>query len=235
MLQANGIKVAYGPIEAVKDVSFRIGEGSIVSLIGPNGAGKSTILNALSGLVPVRSGSIVFDGQDITRMAAHRRVARGIVQVPEGRQVLSSMSVRENLELGGYRRHGRSLLAEIGRMEEYFPILRQRSRSPAGSLSGGEQQMLAIARGLMACPKLLLLDEPSLGLAPLVVRFIFEFIRKLRDEGQTILLVEQNARQALAVSSYAYVVERGRIVLQGQSEQLQSDPAIARAYLGQMA
>jgi branched-chain amino acid transport system ATP-binding protein len=235
MLQANGIKVAYGPIEAVKDVSFRIGEGSIVSLIGPNGAGKSTILNALSGLVPVRSGNIVFDGQDITRMAAHRRVARGIVQVPEGRQVLSSMSVRENLELGGYRRHGRSLLAEIGRMEEYFPILRQRSRSPAGSLSGGEQQMLAIARGLMACPKLLLLDEPSLGLAPLVVRFIFEFIRKLRDEGQTILLVEQNARQALAVSSYAYVVERGRIVLQGQSEQLQSDPAIARAYLGQMA
>lgn len=235
MLQANGIKVAYGPIEAVKDVSFRIGEGSIVSLIGPNGAGKSTILNALSGLVPVRSGSIVFDGQDITRMAAHRRVARGIVQVPEGRQVLSSMSVRENLELGGYRRHGRSLLAEIGRMEEYFPILRQRSRSPAGSLSGGEQQMLAIARGLMACPKLLLLDEPSLGLAPLVVRFIFEFIRKLRDEGQTILLVEQNARQALAVSSYAYVIERGRIVLQGQSEQLQSDPAIARAYLGQMA
>ena len=168
-------------------------------------------------------------------MAAHRRVARGIVQVPEGRQVLSTMSVRENLELGGYRRHGRSLLAEIGRMEEYFPILRQRSRSPAGSLSGGEQQMLAIARGLMACPKLLLLDEPSLGLAPLVVRFIFEFIRKLRDEGQTILLVEQNARQALAVSSYAYVIERGRIVLQGQSEQLQSDPAIARAYLVAMA
>jgi len=235
MLQTAGIKVAYGPIEAVKDVSFCIGEGSIVALIGPNGAGKSTILNALSGLVPVRSGSILFDGQDITRMAAHRRVARGIVQVPEGRQVLSRMSVRENLELGGYRRHGRSLLAEIGRMEEYFPILRKRSKSLAGSLSGGEQQMLAIARGLMACPKLLLLDEPSLGLAPLVVRFIFEFIRKLRDEGQTILLVEQNARQALAVSSYAYVVERGRIVLHGPSEQLQSDPAIARAYLGQMA
>ncbi len=232
MLQATGIKVTYGPIVAVKDVSFRIDEGSIVALIGPNGAGKSTILNALSGLVPVRSGSIVFDGRDITRMAAHRRVALGIVQVPEGRQVLSTMSVHENLELGGYRRHGGSLPAEIGRMEEYFPILRQRSRSPAGSLSGGEQQMLAIARGLMARPKLLLLDEPSLGLAPLVVRFIFEFIRKLRDEGQTILLVEQNARQALAVSSYAYVVERGRIVLEGQSEQLQSDPAIARAYLG---
>jgi branched-chain amino acid transport system ATP-binding protein len=232
MLQATGIKVAYGPVEAVQNATFRIGEGSIVSLIGPNGAGKSTILNALSGLAPVRSGSIVFDGQDITRMAAHRRVALGIVQVPEGRQVLATMSVRENLELGGYRRHGTSLPADIERMEEYFPILRKRSRSPAGSLSGGEQQMLAIARGLMARPKLLLLDEPSLGLAPLVVRFIFEFIRKLRDEGQTILLVEQNARQALAVSSYAYVIERGRIVLQGRSEQLRSDPAIARAYLG---
>jgi len=232
MLQVIGIKVAYGPIEAVKDVSFCIGEGSIVSLIGPNGAGKSTILNALSGLVPVRSGSIVFNGNDITRMSAHRRVAEGIVQVPEGRQVLAGMSVRENLELGGYRQPGRNVLADIGRMEEYFPVLRQRSRSVAGSLSGGEQQVLAIARGLMARPKLLLLDEPSLGLTPLIVRFIFEFIRKLRDEGQTILVVEQNARQALAVSSYAYVIESGRVVLHGNSEQLQSDPAIARAYLG---
>ncbi|MFZ0928291.1 MAG: ABC transporter ATP-binding protein [Syntrophobacteraceae bacterium] len=232
MLHVTGIKVAYGPIVAVKDVSFRIGAGSIVALIGPNGAGKSTILNALSGLAPVRSGSIVFDGRDITRMAAHKRVARGIVQVPEGRQVLATMSVRENLELGGYRRRGRSLGADIGRMEEYFPVLSRRSRSPAGSLSGGEQQMLAIARGLMARPKLLLLDEPSLGLAPLVVRFIFEFILKLRDEGQTILLVEQNARQALAVSSYAYVIERGCVVLQGPSDELKSDPAIARAYLG---
>ncbi|MGO9016928.1 MAG: ABC transporter ATP-binding protein [Syntrophobacteraceae bacterium] len=232
MLHVTGIKVAYGPIVAVKDVSFRIGAGSIVALIGPNGAGKSTILNALSGLAPVRSGSIMFDGRDITRMAAHKRVARGIVQVPEGRQVLATMSVRENLELGGYRRRGRSLGADIGRMEEYFPVLSRRSRSPAGSLSGGEQQMLAIARGLMARPKLLLLDEPSLGLAPLVVRFIFEFILKLRDEGQTILLVEQNARQALAVSSYAYVIERGRVVLQGRSDELKSDPAIARAYLG---
>ncbi len=232
MLRVTGIKVAYGSIEAVKDVSFYIGEGSIVSLIGPNGAGKSTILNALSGLVPVRSGSIVFNGRDITAMSAHRRVAEGIVQVPEGRQVLAGMSVRENLELGGYRRPGKNVSADIGRMEEYFPVLRRRSRSAAGSLSGGEQQMLAIARGLMARPKLLLLDEPSLGLAPLIVRFIFEFIRKLRDEGQTILVVEQNARQALAVSSYAYVIESGRVVLHGNSEQLQSDPAIVRAYLG---
>ncbi len=235
MLSATDIKVTYGPIAAVNNVSFRVGEGSIVSLIGPNGAGKSTILNALSGLVAIRSGSIVFNGKNITRMSAHRRVAEGIVQVPEGRRVLAGMSVRENLELGGYRRPGRNVLEDIGRMEQYFPILRERSRSAAGSLSGGEQQMLAIARGLMARPKLLLLDEPSLGLAPLVVRFIFDFISKLRDEGQTILLVEQNARQALAVSSYAYVIESGRVVLEGQSEQLQSDPAIARAYLGQMA
>lgn len=234
MLSVTDIKVAYGPIVAVNGVSFRVGEGAIVSLVGPNGAGKSTILNALSGVVPVRAGSIAFHGRNITRMSAHRRVAEGIVQVPEGRQVLAGMSVRENLELGGYRRPARSLPEDIGRMEEYFPILRQRSRSAAGSLSGGEQQMLAIARGLMASPKLLLLDEPSLGLAPLVVKFIFEFIGRLQDDGQTILLVEQNARQALAISSYAYVIESGRIVLKGRAEQLQSDPAIARAYLGQV-
>jgi len=232
MLSVTGLRVAYGPIVAVSSVSFSVGEGSIVSLIGPNGAGKSTILNALSGLVGIRSGSIVFRGKNISRMSAHRRVAEGIVQVPEGRQVLAGMSVRENLELGGYRQPGRNVAEDIGRMEEYFPILAKRSGSAAGSLSGGEQQMLAIARGLMARPKLLLLDEPSLGLAPLVVRFIFDFIRKLRDEGQTILLVEQNARQALAASSYAYVIESGRMVLEGKSEELQSDPAIARAYLG---
>ena len=163
MLSVTDIKVAYGPIVAVNNVSFHVGEGSIVSLIGPNGAGKSTILNALSGLAPIRSGSIVFNGKNITRMSAHRRVAEGIAQVPEGRQVLAGMSVRENLELGGYRRPGRKVLSDIGRMEEYFPILRERSRYAAGSLSGGEQQMLAIARGLMARPKLLLLDEPSLA------------------------------------------------------------------------
>jgi len=232
MLKVTNIEIAYGPVLAVNDVSFHVDQGSIVSLIGPNGAGKSTILNGLSGLAPLRSGSIVFNGKNISRMSAHRRVGEGIVQVPEGRQVLAGMTVRENLELGGYRRSSGEVAKEIGRMEEYFPVLRKRSKSAAGSLSGGEQQMLAIARGLMAAPKLLLLDEPSLGLAPLVVKFIFEFIRKLKDEGQTILLVEQNARQALAVSSYSYVIESGKIVLEGESEQLQSDPAIARAYLG---
>lgn len=232
MLSVSDLKVAYGPLAAVQDVSFHVPAGSIVSLIGPNGAGKSTILNALSGLVPLRSGTLVFNGRDISRMSAHKRVAEGIAQVPEGRQVLAGMSVRENLELGGYRRPGKQVRADIEKMEEYFPVLRQRSKTAAGALSGGEQQMLAIARGLMARPGLLLLDEPSLGLAPLVVRFIFEFIQKLRDEGQTVLLVEQNAREALEISSHAYVLENGRIVLEGPSEKLRCDPAIVRTYLG---
>ncbi len=234
MLNVTGMKVAYGPIEAIQDVSFSIETGTIVSLIGPNGAGKSTILNAISGVVPMRSGKIMFGARDITRMSVHKRVAEGIAQSPEGRQALAGMSVRENLELGAYRRPAGEAAADIERMEQYFPILGEKRNSPAGSLSGGEQQMLAIARALMARPKLLLLDEPSLGLAPLIVKFIFEFISRLRDEGQTILLVEQNARQALAVSSYSYVIESGRVVLEGKSERLQSDPAIARAYLGQL-
>jgi branched-chain amino acid transport system ATP-binding protein len=234
MLEVTGLRVAYGPLEAVRDVSFCVEKGTIVTLIGPNGAGKSTILNTLSGVIPVRSGKILFDGRDITRTSAHRRVSEGIVQVPEGRQVLAGMSVRENLELGGYRRPRGEISADIELMVGYFQILGTRSATLAGSLSGGEQQMLAIARGLMAHPKLLLLDEPSLGLAPLVVQLIFEFIANLRDQGQTILLVEQNARLALDVSSFAYVIESGKLVLQGPSEQLQSDPTVVRTYLGQM-
>lgn len=232
MLEVTGLRVAYGPMEAVRDVSFSIRRGAIVTLIGPNGAGKSTILNCLSGIIPAKTGRVSFSGQDITRMSAHRRVSEGIVQVPEGRQVLAGMTVRENLELGGYRRPHREIAADIDRMFSYFPILGSRSTAAAGSLSGGEQQMLAIARGLMARPKLLMLDEPSLGLAPLVVNFILEFISRLRDEGQTILLVEQNAMQALEVSSYAYVIEGGKLMLEGPSEQLRSDPTVVRTYLG---
>jgi branched-chain amino acid transport system ATP-binding protein len=235
MLEVTGLHVAYGSIKAVNDVSFSVKKGTIVTLIGPNGAGKSTILNTLSGIVPARSGQVLFNGRDITRMSAHRRVSEGIVQVPEGRQVLAGMTVEENLELGGYRRPRKEVMSDLERMEEYFPILRTRSKALAGSLSGGEQQMLAIARGLMARPKLLLLDEPSLGLAPMIVKLIFEFICNLRDEGHTILLVEQNARQALAASSFGYVLESGSIVLQGPSEQLQSDPTVARTYLGQLS
>jgi branched-chain amino acid transport system ATP-binding protein len=233
MLEVAGLTVAYGPIEAVREASFAVQPGTVVTLIGPNGAGKSTTLNALSGLIAVRSGRIMLDGQDITRWSAHRRVAAGLVQVPEGRLVLAGMSVRENLELGGYRRPQREVLVDMARMEQRFPLLRDRRNAAAGSLSGGEQQMLAIARGLMARPRLLLLDEPSLGLAPLLVQTVFDIVRELRDSGQTILLVEQNARQALAVSSYGYVMESGGIVLEGPAEELTSDPAVIRTYLGQ--
>ncbi|MFZ1984216.1 MAG: ABC transporter ATP-binding protein [Desulfatitalea sp.] len=235
MLEVAGLSVSYGPIEALREVSFSVAAGTVVSLVGPNGAGKTTTLNALSGVVPVRQGRISFQGRDITRMPFHRRVAAGIVQVPEGRLVLAGMTVRENLELGGYCRPAGEIAASIALMESRFPILAERRDALAGRLSGGEQQMLAIARGLMAKPKLLLLDEPSLGLAPLVVQLIFEIIGELQGGGQTILLVEQNARQAMAVSSRAYVMETGRIVLHGDAHQLMSDPAVIDAYLGQVS
>ncbi|MFA5904327.1 MAG: ABC transporter ATP-binding protein [Desulfobacula sp.] len=233
MLEVKDLTVAYGPIEAVRKASFSVKPGSVVTLIGPNGAGKTTTLNALSGVAPVIGGRITFDGEDITRWAVHRRVAAGLVQVPEGRMVLAGMTVRENLELGAYRRPKAEIAADIERMEDRFPILCERRNAEAGTLSGGEQQMLAIARGLMARPKLLLLDEPSLGLAPLLVQRVFEIVRELQAGGQTILLVEQNARQALAASSYGYVIESGKIVLEGPASDLRSDPAVIRTYLGQ--
>ena len=233
MLEVTDLTVAYGLIEAVHKISFKVPSGTVVTLIGPNGAGKSTTLNALSGVAPMRGGRILLDGQDISRWSVHRRVAAGLVQVPEGRLVLAGMSVRENLELGAYRRPRGDVAADIRGMEARFPILYERRNAAAGTLSGGEQQMLAIARGLMARPKLLLLDEPSLGLAPLLVRTVFEIVSELRNSGLTILLVEQNARQALSVSSYAYVIESGKIVLEGPAAELRSDPAVIRTYLGQ--
>jgi branched-chain amino acid transport system ATP-binding protein len=233
MLEVAGLSVSYGPIEALREISFSVAQGTVVSLVGPNGAGKTTTLNALSGVVPIRKGRILFQGRDITRLPSHQRVAAGIVQVPEGRLVLAGMTVRENLELGAYCRPAKEIAANIALMERRFPILAERRRALAGRLSGGEQQMLAIARGLMAKPKLLLLDEPSLGLAPLVVQLIFEIIGELQGAGQTILLVEQNARQAMAVSSHAYVMENGRIVLDGEARQLMTNPAVIDAYLGQ--
>jgi len=232
MLEVHDLTVSYGPIEAVREVSFRVEAGAVVSLVGPNGAGKTTTLNAVSGVISAR-GRILFQGRDITRMPPHQRVSEGIAQIPEGRLVLAGMTVRENLEMGAYRRPRQEIAASIDRMETRFPILRERSGALAGTLSGGEQQMLAIARGLMAKPKLLLLDEPSLGLAPLMVQLIFEIIRELQAGGQTILLVEQNARQALAVSSHAYVMENGKVVLEGPAASLTSDPAVISSYLGQ--
>jgi len=233
MLEVTDLTVAYGHIEAVRKISFKVQAGTVVTLIGPNGAGKSSTLNALSGVAPLHGGRILLNGQDISRWSVHRRVAAGLVQVPEGRLVLAGMSVRENLELGAYRRPRGEVAADIERMETRFPILHERRNAAAGTLSGGEQQMLAIARGLMARPKLLLLDEPSLGLAPLLVHTVFEIVGELRDSGLTILLVEQNARQALTVSSYGYVIESGKIVLEGPAVELRSDPAVIRTYLGQ--
>ena len=234
MLDVSGLTISYGHVEAVRGVSFHVDEGEIVSLVGPNGAGKTTILNALSGVVPASHGTIRFQGKDITHVSPHRRVSEGIVQVPEGRLVLANMTVRENLELGAYRRPTREARATIAAMEDRFPILAERRKSPAGTLSGGEQQMLAIARGLMAKPKLLLLDEPSLGLAPLMVQTIFDIVGELHSEGLTILLVEQNAHQALMVSSHGYVMESGKIVLEGSAKELMADQAVIDSYLGQV-
>ncbi|MGE5257259.1 MAG: ABC transporter ATP-binding protein [Hyphomicrobiales bacterium] len=233
MLEVSGLTVSYGPIEAVREISFRVEEGAIVSLIGPNGAGKTTTLNAISAVVPAVRGRIRLQGRDITRLSPHQRVSAGIIQIPEGRLVLSGMTVRENLEMGAYRRPTREIEAGIAAVEARFPILAERRNALAGTLSGGEQQMLAIARGLMAKPKLLLLDEPSLGLAPLLVQMIFTIISDLQSGGLTILLVEQNARQALSISSYAYVLENGKIPLEGRADQLMSDPAVISSYLGQ--
>ncbi len=233
MLTVTDLFVSYGHVRAVQGVSFEVGAGQIVSLIGANGAGKSTILNSICGLVKLAAGRIAFEGEDITHLPPHAIVARDIVQVPEGRAILAQMTVRENLELGGYRRRDRAALhRDIQAMLERFPILGERRQMLAGTLSGGEQQMLAIARGLLARPRLLLLDEPSIGLAPQLVKQIFAIVAELQREGNTILLVEQNAKKALALADYAYVVERGRVALAGTGTELQRDPQVVRAYLG---
>jgi len=233
MLEVTDLRVAYGQIEAVKGVSFAVPEGSIVTLVGANGAGKTTTLAAISGLLRPRAGSIRFAGKDLTKLGSHDIVRLGVVQVPEGRSILATMTVLENLELGAYGRRDRDgIRRDIERMFARFPILAERRGLPAGSLSGGEQQMLAIARGLLARPKLFLLDEPSMGLAPQLVRDTFRIVAELKAEGNTILLVEQNARKALAICDYAYVMESGRITLQGTGAELLGNDAMVSAYLG---
>ena len=233
MLTVENLSVNYGPIRAVRGVSFAVPEGQVVTLIGANGAGKTTIMHTISGLLRPAGGRIVFAGQAITRRPAHRIVAAGIGQVAEGRAILAGMTVEENLALGTTpRRPGPDVARDIAAQYERFPVLGERRRQLAGTLSGGEQQMLAIARALVARPRLLLLDEPSMGLAPLLVREIFRIIRELNAEGRTILLVEQNAFKALAVAHYAYVLERGQIVLEGPGADLLRNPQVERAYLG---
>ncbi|MDM0116101.1 ABC transporter ATP-binding protein [Variovorax sp. J22R133] len=234
MLKIEKVKVAYGAIQAVKGVSLEVRQGEVVTIIGANGAGKSTLLKSICGLEPVAEGRILIDGKDITSERAHQRVALGLAMSPEGRGVFADQTVRENLMLGGYsrRKDAAAIHASIEREFNRFPRLRERQDQMSGTLSGGEQQMLAISRALMSEPRLLLLDEPSLGLAPLIIKDIFNAIRQLRESGLTILLVEQMAKQALGVADRAYVLETGHITLEGSGRQLLNDPKVKAAYLG---
>ena len=232
LLEVSLIHTFYGAIEALKGVSLTVGEGEIVTLIGSNGAGKSTTLRSVSGLTPAASGTIAFDGDDITRVPAHEIVTRGIALAPEGRHCFPRMTVRENLDLGAYCRRDASVAADMERVFALFPRLKERERQKAGTMSGGEQQMLAIGRALMASPRLLLLDEPSLGIAPVLVDQIYETITEIARSGMAILLVEQNANRALSVASRGYVLETGRVVLADASASLQVNPEVQKAYLG---
>lgn len=232
MLEVRDLQVAYGNIEALHGISLTVAEGEIVTLIGANGAGKSTTLRAVSGLVRARSGQILFEGHDITRIPAHRIVALGIGHVPEGRKIFTDMTVQENLELGAYIADPRRFREDLEAVFERFPRLRERRRQSAATLSGGEQQMLALGRALMLRPRLLLLDEPSMGLSPRLVEEIFAIIVALNRAGTTVLLVEQNAAMALSIAHRAYVLETGRVVLEGPAKELRNHPAVKEAYLG---
>lgn len=242
MLTVQNLEVRYGAIIALRGISFDVAMGQVVTLIGANGAGKSTTLNAISGLVKARGGSVQFKGQPINTWRTDRIAQHGLVQVPEGRQVIATMTVQENLEMGAYPRSGgwlgwrgtpqAHIQADIEAVFQRFPRLKERRRQKAGSLSGGEQQMLALGRALVAQPKLMMLDEPSMGLAPVLVNEVFAIIKDLKTEGKTILLVEQNARKALDVADYAYVLERGQIAKHGPAPELRDDVEVIEAYLG---
>jgi branched-chain amino acid transport system ATP-binding protein len=232
MLEVDDIHTAYGSIEALKGVSLKVEEGEVVTLIGSNGAGKSTTLRSISGLTPPRTGSITFRGEEISTMPAQEIVRLGISQSPEGRHCFQRMTVRENLELGAYLRRDANIAGDLDRVFDLFPRLKEREKQKAGTMSGGEQQMLAMGRALMAEPQLLLLDEPSMGLAPILVDRIYETVREINKQGTTILLVEQNANYALDVSTRGYVLETGKVVLADKSAALRENPEVQNAYLG---
>jgi branched-chain amino acid transport system ATP-binding protein len=233
MLEVRDIRVSYGAAAAIAGVSLVVEKGDLVVIVGPNGAGKTTLVNALAGLHPLDSGSLAMDGRDLTRLSAHRYCDEGIALVPEGRRLFTGLTVKENLELGSYRAGARARRAEtMNDVCAIFPVLKERLESPAGTLSGGQQQMLAIARALMARPRLLLLDEPSLGLAPAIVLEMFRVIRGINARGVAVLLVEQNVAAALEIARRAYVLEEGRIAAQGEPRELAAQPHIQRAYLG---
>jgi branched-chain amino acid transport system ATP-binding protein len=234
MLELEGVRIAHGSATAIWDVSLRIGQGELVCVVGPNGAGKTTLINAVAGLNRVAAGSLRMDGEDLVGLPSHRFCDRGIAIVPEGRRLFTGLSVRENLELGSYRKAARSgRAASLERVLEVFPALKERQKALAGTLSGGQQQMVAIGRALMAQPRLLLLDEPSLGLAPSIVLEMFDVIRDINRAGMAVLLVEQNVAMALELAARAYVLEEGRIAVEGSPGELLASPHIRRAYLGE--
>ena len=232
ILNVENMNVYYGAIHAIKGISFHVDQGEVVTLIGANGAGKSTTLQTVSGLLRSRTGSIQFCGENISNMPSHKIVEKGLAQVPEGRRIFLQMSVEENLEMGAYTQSSSGVEADLEKVYAQFPRLKERRRQIAGTLSGGEQQMLAIGRALMSHPKLLMLDEPSMGLAPILVEQIFDIIRQLHKEGTTILLVEQNAQMALSVADRAYVMETGKITLSGTGAELAASDEVKKAYLG---
>ncbi|MCW2706255.1 MAG: amino acid/amide transporter ATP-binding protein 2, family [Frankiales bacterium] len=233
LLEVTDLRVSYGAIEAIKGISLEVEEGQVASLIGTNGAGKTTTLRALSGLLKPTAGTIRFDGQRLDGVPAHEVVVRGIAHAPEGRRIFPLMSVEENLELGAYSRKGQDYLADVSGVFERFPRLEERRAQKAGTLSGGEQQMLAIGRALMSRPRLLMLDEPSMGLSPIMMQLIFDTIGELKTAGTTILLVEQNASAALALADFGYVLETGKVVLSGSGKDLLTDEKVRKAYLGE--
>ncbi len=232
LLEVSGIQVYYGAIHAIKGVSFKVYPDEIVTLIGANGAGKSTTLNTITGLLRPKQGTIIFDGQNVTTLPSHKMISHGIALCPEGRRIFQQMTVRENLEMGGFVRQASEIQSSIEEMFERFPRLKEREKQIAGTLSGGEQQMLAMARALMSKPRLLMLDEPSMGLAPILVEQIFGIIEELHKAGVTILLVEQNAQMALSVADRAYVLETGNITMEGRAEELLHNDDVRKAYLG---
>ncbi len=234
MLEIKDIEVYYGMIQAIKGISFEVNEGEVIALIGANGAGKTTILHTITGLLSPKKGSVVFEGKDITKIPAHKIVSLGMAHVPEGRRVFAELSVYENLKMGAYTRKDKNEVGETLKMVyERFPRLQERKNQLAGTLSGGEQQMLAMGRALMSHPKIIVMDEPSMGLSPILVNEIFDIIQEVSAGGTTVLLVEQNAKKALSIADRAYVLETGNIVLEGKAEELMNDDSIKKAYLGE--
>lgn len=232
MLKVTGIETYYGKIQALKGISLEVEQGKIVTILGANGAGKTTTMKTIAGIIKPKNGTVEFLGEDITGLRADQLVKKGISLVPEGRAILSSMTVMENLEMGAYHRNDKEIGKDIEEVMKHFPILKERKSQLGGTLSGGQQQMLAIARAILSRPKLLLLDEPSMGLAPLIVADIFKIIREIKDAGTTVLLVEQNAKQALKIADYGYVMETGKVIINGKAADLLQDPRIVEAYLG---